>query len=694
MHTPPVSRQSTATLVWLGIAIVLFLATPLAAAEAQNGTIVGTLEERLLSLASSSRRHIDALAANISTSLSGILGQLSAIARDGNPTQITALSNEVSALYARAFSDATAITKAQREIEQAELTRNQIQELSGASFAVIPAAELDAIDTALAKARTAFDATKYNDAIDAAQKAQKLGDALIADYFPASAGGTGTVLIKRVGADDTVKTAPAGTAGWIGSLAANADNSAKLKDTATGAHIAFATDAKEYVERAGICTFRSNSKECRISVFPITPSCDGAACSVPIQVKKDETTKVVFKYFAANSIPPPPPPAPAPTPAPLPPPPAPAPSPTPPPPPSPTPIPAPPPPPPPSDASLEGFGAKTPGGSLGTTIRVTNLNDAGPGSLRQALLQGNRTIVFDVGGTITLQSDIVIKEPFMTIDGRSAPMPGITLSGAGLIIHGTPRYYAGSNAHDVIIRNIRIRDAVADGIQIAWGAYNVVVDHVSVSNAGDGDIDITHGAHDVTVQWSVLRDTSKIMLVKTQTAEAPGETSRVTLHHNAFLTSEDRNPRVSNLANGSTRAATITADVRNNLIWQWGGGLGTDVECGAKANIVNNFYSSPSSSLGNKQQALVIRADSDPVTRCAFGGPSYVNGNFSGDKLSIDINTGPWVLNRVATPYPADPVATTDACTAARAIVNAGGAQPRDADDRSHFNQISLAACP
>lgn len=66
----------------------------------------------------------------------------------------------------------------------------------------------------------------------------------------------------------------------------------------------------------------------------------------------------------------------------------------------------------PSFPDAEGFGATTPGGRGGRVIKVTNLNDAGPGSLREALeAEGPRIVVFDVGGVINLQKDIRVTTP-------------------------------------------------------------------------------------------------------------------------------------------------------------------------------------------------------------------------------------------------------------------------------------------
>ena len=76
----------------------------------------------------------------------------------------------------------------------------------------------------------------------------------------------------------------------------------------------------------------------------------------------------------------------------------------------------------PAFPGAEGFGSWTPGGRDGKTIYVENLDDSGPGSLRAAIeTTGSRTILFHVGGVIPLKSTLVITEPFLTIDGQSAP---------------------------------------------------------------------------------------------------------------------------------------------------------------------------------------------------------------------------------------------------------------------------------
>ena len=71
----------------------------------------------------------------------------------------------------------------------------------------------------------------------------------------------------------------------------------------------------------------------------------------------------------------------------------------------------------------QGFGAMTQGGSGGVIFVVSNLNDSGPGSLRDALSRGHRSIQFRTGGEITLKSRLYVEGAYITLDGFSAPRP-------------------------------------------------------------------------------------------------------------------------------------------------------------------------------------------------------------------------------------------------------------------------------
>jgi pectate lyase len=326
--------------------------------------------------------------------------------------------------------------------------------------------------------------------------------------------------------------------------------------------------------------------------------------------------------------------------------------------------------------ATQGFGASTPGGSAGDIVRVTNLKDSGAGSLRDALAGGNRRVVFDIAGTIALTSEITLRQPFVTVDGLSAPPPGITLKNAGLIVRGP--------GHDIVVRGLRIRDARKDGIWVTDAAYNVLIEHVSVHNSADGNIDITRdGTRDVTVAWSVLAEPAgeeKNMLI----AFWP---TRISVHHNLFIAAEQRNPQVTfDDSEARSEDAETTLDMRNNLLWNWRGGYATRIRYGARANVVENYFAAVG---GDARDALVVcrglAKDSkcyDDTTNIAR---AYVRGNVSADRVDIDRE------GTETTPFPAPPMDTDPALAAACDVLAGAGVRPLDALDASYLDTVRLS---
>lgn len=326
----------------------------------------------------------------------------------------------------------------------------------------------------------------------------------------------------------------------------------------------------------------------------------------------------------------------------------------------------------------EGFGATTRGGEGQPVYRVTNLKDSGPGSLRDALARSNRMIVFAVRGEIALRSEIRVKGAFITIDGFTAMSPGITIKNHGL-------YFL--QAHDVIVRGLRIRNAKKDGIWITDGSYNIVVDHVSISGSGDGNLDITRdGTRDITISWCILAEPAgeqKNMLLAFRS-------SRITLHHNLFTASSQRNPQQTYDDTFGTIAPDTTLDMRNNLIWDWGKNYGTRIRYGAKANVVNNYYAANG---GDRNDALVICKKGGPTSSACDGGlpesfaQVYTQGNYSADGVHLD---GRGTETQA---FPAPPIILSDAQSAACEVFAGAGVRPLDSVDARYLSRIRLS-CP
>lgn len=177
---------------------------------------------------------------------------------------------------------------------------------------------------------------------------------------------------------------------------------------------------------------------------------------------------------------------------------------------------------------VSGFGGDTVGGAGGTVIYVTNLNDSGPGSLREALAaQIPREIRFAVGGFIDLESQLEILYPYCTIAGETAPEPGITLrnidgrvlGGVGALLkigkmqYGKPELYGNYDVHDIIVRHLRFRhgDGERDksGGVVFHNGYRVAIQHCSFQWGPDNLIaawlvDGDPGIHDISIQYCLF----------------------------------------------------------------------------------------------------------------------------------------------------------------------------------------------
>jgi len=253
--------------------------------------------------------------------------------------------------------------------------------------------------------------------------------------------------------------------------------------------------------------------------------------------------------------------------------------------------------------AYEGYGDATLGGAGGDTYHVTTLADGGAGSLRDGVYNrtGPRTIVFDVGGTITVTNQLLLNRPYLTIDGGTAPSPGITLTK----VFDTNQFVI-SGTHDIILRHLRFRGLYVGGVAGTNNnteftgidgdsgpdhyAHNIVIDHVTVLNATDAAMDIWGEVSDVTVSWCLIANCWHPSTVSYYPAPFQ-KRRRISMHHNLWARNDERNPQF--------RADDADIDYVNNIIYDWGywSGWGYGVrikndpgEPQVQANIVNNYF--------------------------------------------------------------------------------------------------------
>lgn len=225
----------------------------------------------------------------------------------------------------------------------------------------------------------------------------------------------------------------------------------------------------------------------------------------------------------------------------------------------------------------QGFGIHTRAGSGGQVLRVTNLDTAGPGSLRAALeTKGPRIVVFEVGGVIDLQKqDLALTEPFITIAGQTAPSPGITVIRGSLSIR----------THDILMQHMRFRIGDAGAPKKSGyepevstsgpDAYNIVIDHCSFSWAVDENMSVS-GPRDKGPLGTSRRITLSNNIIAEglrESSHAKGLHSMGTLVHdsandiavvgNFYAHNNQRNPYFK---------AFTTGVVVNNLIYNPGTG--------------------------------------------------------------------------------------------------------------------------
>jgi hypothetical protein len=285
----------------------------------------------------------------------------------------------------------------------------------------------------------------------------------------------------------------------------------------------------------------------------------------------------------------------------------------------------------PAFPGAEGGGMYASGGRGYDVYEVTNLNDSGPGSLRDAISADNRMVVFRVSGTIHLASTLGFSNrKNITVAGQTAPGDGICIAG-----HNTDV----SNANNIIIRYLRFRPGSAnissepDALG-GRGSKYLMIDHVSAGWSTDESLSFYENDY-MTVQWSIINESL------TLSGHVKGKHgyggiwggNATTYHHNLFTTHTSRMPRIGN---GNT-PGNIT--MSNNVIYNWGfnntyGGLTT-----LQSNVINNYYKPGPSTLESVKERIINPGD----------GEFYVNGNHMYNNPAVSADNSKGIQNSIPT---------------------------------------------
>jgi pectate lyase len=304
----------------------------------------------------------------------------------------------------------------------------------------------------------------------------------------------------------------------------------------------------------------------------------------------------------------------------------------------------------PAFPGAEGFGALATGGRGGTVYHVTNWNDEGPGSFRDAVSRPNRMVVFDIGGIIKITKEVEVSSN-LTIAGQSAPGEGICIYGNGVSLGGQS---------NIIVRYVRFREGIAgDRGKKALGmdkASNIIIDHCSIEWGRWDDLGITVGSTAITIQNCIIAEG-----IHPQSFGALIDTvTNITLSHNLWMSNESRNPK-----------AKGTIQYVNNVVYDWAitGLCGGHSAADHSLDVINNYFiKGPSSNNQFAGQFLktdyvysagnLVDLDRDgklngqPVTEDGYtdknGSPTFVSAPAMHPAIAVTTDSAPDAYAKIA----------------------------------------------
>jgi pectate lyase len=317
-----------------------------------------------------------------------------------------------------------------------------------------------------------------------------------------------------------------------------------------------------------------------------------------------------------------------------------------------------------------GFGALATGGRGGTVYHVTNLNDSGAGSFRDAVSAGNRIVVFDVGGYIALLSAVSVSSN-ITLAGQTAPGGGIGIRAGEVSLSGKS---------NILIRNVRFRQGNEDpntgrsALNMGTG-NNIILDHCSFEYGQWDSVDAV-GTTNFTVQDCIIADPIG------QQFGAHVEVGPDTFYRNLWVNAHNRQP----LAKSNTQYI-------NNIIYNYQAGYTTANTGGVFSHdIVGNYFITGPSTTSPGNAYFQIGTN-----QSAYATGNYLDSNRDGVLNGSPDNTvgsaavlaAPWAATTSSIPTLS--MAPTSSCqtSAYTSVMESCGAFPRDAVDNFVLGDVT-----
>lgn len=325
----------------------------------------------------------------------------------------------------------------------------------------------------------------------------------------------------------------------------------------------------------------------------------------------------------------------------------------------------------PTFPGAEGFGALATGGRGGAIYHVTNLNDSGPGSFRDAVSKGKRLVIFDVGGVIKLAANVSVSSD-LTILGQSAP-------GEGIAFYGRTVSFSGQS--NIVVRYLRFRQGIEGdkgkcAINLSTGS-NMIFDHCSVEWGRWDCLGLTVGSHDITFQNCIIGEGIDPQRFGSLTDSA----LNITYSHNLWINNQSRNPK-----------AKGTVQYINNVVCNWGvtGLVGGHSAADHQLDAIGNYFiKGPSSN--DKFAGQFTKTDK------VFQQDNYADldrdGKLTGrPAVEKDFGDGDGAPTFVTKPHLTPPVpVTVDTAPAAyeKVVKTAGASLHRDAVDARLITELT-----